>query len=193
MQQDGCTWRAWIVGDVRVEVAMSFRPRHILVPVAVAPGDDVTLAEQLVDAACDIARSQPAASEALPARITLLYVNVGRGVATGVDGGFAPPSYYEAMAKLSEGGRSAAVEALAKLKARAERAGIAKDTVATQIVDPVEGSGEAIAHAARDLGADLIAMLSHGRKGLKRLFLGSVAERVAHVAAVPVLILRPGV
>jgi nucleotide-binding universal stress UspA family protein len=172
---------------------MSFRPRHILVPVAVAPGDDVTLAEQLVDAACDIARAQPPASDTLPVRITLLCVNVSKGVIVGADAGFAPPSYYEAMAKLSEGGRSAAVEALAKLKARAERGGMAKDTIATQIIDPVEGAGETIAHAARDLGCDLIAMLSHGRKGLKRLFLGSVAERVAHVAAVPVLILRPGV
>ncbi len=172
---------------------MSFRPRHILVPVAVAPGDDITLAEQLVDAACDIARSVPPASDTLPTRITLLHVNVSKGIIVGADAGFAPPSYYEAMGKLSDGSRNVAVEALATLKARAERAGIARATITTQILEPVEGSGETIAHAARDLGADLIAMLSHGRKGLKRLFLGSVAERVAHVAAVPVLILRPGV
>jgi nucleotide-binding universal stress UspA family protein len=172
---------------------MSFRPRHILVPVAVAPGDDVTLAEQLVDAACDIARGQPAASDGLPVRITLLYVNVNKGIVTGTDAGFAPPTYYAAMAELWEGNRSVAVEALAKLKARMERAGVSPKNIATQIVDPVEGSGETIAHAARDLGADLIAMLSHGRKGFKRLFLGSIAERVAHVATVPVLILRPAV
>lgn len=177
---------------------MSFRPRHILVPVAVGPGDDVTLAEKLVDAACDIARSQPAATatnDVLPVRITLLFVNVNKGIVVGADAaaGFAPPSYYDAMAKLADGSRNAAVETLAQLKARAERAGIARANIAVQIIDPIEGSGEAIAHAARDLGADLITMLSHGRKGLKRLFLGSVAERVAHVAAVPVLILRPDV
>lgn len=39
-------------------------------------------------------------------------------------------------------------------------------------------------------GIDLIAMASHGRSGLDRLLLGSVAERVLRHAGVPVLIVR---
>ena len=76
---------------------------------------------------------------------------------------------------------------LTRLKNRAEGRGL---RVTTDILEPLEGTGEAIAHAARDRNADLIMVCSHGRRGLKRLFLGSIAERVAHLAHVPVMIIR---
>ena len=44
-----------------------------------------------------------------------------------------------------------------------------------------------IAEAARDLGADLIVMTTHGRSGLKNALLGSVTERVVRTAPCPVL------
>ncbi len=40
-------------------------------------------------------------------------------------------------------------------------------------------------------GADLIALETHGRRGLARLFLGSVADKVLRGAAVPLLVHRP--
>lgn len=43
---------------------------------------------------------------------------------------------------------------------------------------------------ANQLAVNLIVMPSHGRKGLNRLFLGSVAERVLRGSHCPVLILR---
>jgi nucleotide-binding universal stress UspA family protein len=39
-------------------------------------------------------------------------------------------------------------------------------------------------------GADLIAMGTHGRRGIQRTLLGSVAEGVARSATVPVLLIR---
>jgi nucleotide-binding universal stress UspA family protein len=48
----------------------------------------------------------------------------------------------------------------------------------------------AIADAARYNGVDLIAMSTHGRGGLGRLMLGSVAEAVVRQAPVPVLLVR---
>jgi nucleotide-binding universal stress UspA family protein len=51
---------------------------------------------------------------------------------------------------------------------------------------------ESIAEAARYRGADLIVMSSHGRTGLGRLVLGSVAERVLRGTRVPILLIRPG-
>jgi len=48
----------------------------------------------------------------------------------------------------------------------------------------------AIAEAATRDKADLIAMATHGRSGLSRLLLGSVAEAVARSSRVPVLLLR---
>lgn len=50
--------------------------------------------------------------------------------------------------------------------------------------------GYRIVEFAEKLGADLIVMPSHGRTGIKRLLIGSVAERVVRLAHCPVLILR---
>ena len=47
-----------------------------------------------------------------------------------------------------------------------------------------------IANAARDLGADLIIIATHGHTGLAHALLGSTAERVVRHARCPVLTLR---
>ena len=62
-----------------------------------------------------------------------------------------------------------------------------KCEVKTEIGEP----GGSIADAQRKLDADLIVMATHGRKGLKHLVLGSVAERVVRESRVPVLTVRP--
>jgi nucleotide-binding universal stress UspA family protein len=51
---------------------------------------------------------------------------------------------------------------------------------------------EVIDEEARRIAADVIAMGTHGRSGLKRLFLGSTAERVLPAAPCPVLTVREG-
>lgn len=50
---------------------------------------------------------------------------------------------------------------------------------------------EAIVHQARISGADFVVMTSHGRTGLRRLLLGSVAEAVVRQAPCPVLVIHP--
>ena len=45
---------------------------------------------------------------------------------------------------------------------------------------------------ASDVGADLIAMSTHGRSGISRWVFGSVADRVLRGAACPVLLVRAG-
>ena len=45
---------------------------------------------------------------------------------------------------------------------------------------------------AANKNADLIVMSTHGRSGLRRLALGSVAERVLHNATIPLLLVREG-
>lgn len=49
---------------------------------------------------------------------------------------------------------------------------------------------EEIVDMAREAGADLIAMTTHGRSGLGRLLFGSVAEAVLRESKLPVLLLR---
>lgn len=49
---------------------------------------------------------------------------------------------------------------------------------------------EEILDAARESGADLIAMATHGRTGIGRILFGSVAEAVLRRAPVPVFMIR---
>jgi universal stress protein A len=51
--------------------------------------------------------------------------------------------------------------------------------------------GVQILQLANQLGADLIVMASHGRKGITRLVLGSVEEHVVREAPCPVLTVKP--
>ena len=54
-------------------------------------------------------------------------------------------------------------------------------------------TAETIADYATQNEVDLIIIASHGRSGISRWVLGSVAERIAHITCAPVLIVRtPG-
>jgi nucleotide-binding universal stress UspA family protein len=61
------------------------------------------------------------------------------------------------------------------------------------IEQPGIGVADAIVHEAERWPADLIVMGTHGRHGVERLLLGSVAEGVARTTTTPLLLLRPTV
>lgn len=60
---------------------------------------------------------------------------------------------------------------------------------ATVLIKP-RPVGEIILDAAREQGAELIVMGTHGYRGVKRLFLGSVADHVVRNAECPVVTVR---
>ena len=72
------------------------------------------------------------------------------------------------------------------LKERLSAPKYQKVTLHVAVGDP----GQAITAKAAELRADLIVLPSHGRTGLQRLLIGSVAERVVRLAQCPVLVLR---
>ena len=72
-----------------------------------------------------------------------------------------------------------------RVAAQLERKGF-QPSVSTPDADP----RHAIVEAAREWPADLIVIGSHGRRGLDRLFIGSVAEAVARHAPCSVDIVR---
>ena len=53
-----------------------------------------------------------------------------------------------------------------------------------------EGNPAEVIAAQTRRGFDLLVMGTHGRTGLKRLLLGSIAERLLRTAACPVLVVR---
>jgi nucleotide-binding universal stress UspA family protein len=82
--------------------------------------------------------------------------------------------------------RTEATKALERVQARlAARAG---PTVTVDIAVRPGGPAEGILEEARAQGAERIVVGTHGRRGVTHLLLGSVAERVARLAKVPVLV-----
>jgi nucleotide-binding universal stress UspA family protein len=55
----------------------------------------------------------------------------------------------------------------------------------------IYGAAETIGQLANALEADLVVVGTHGRKGVTRMVLGSVAERTVRLAPCPVLVVRP--
>ncbi len=77
---------------------------------------------------------------------------------------------------------------LGDAEARAKAAGV---TARTDTVDIATGPvGEAIVEYLKIWPADLIVLGTHGRRGLRRLVLGSDAEFVVRTTPVPVLLIR---
>jgi universal stress protein A len=79
-------------------------------------------------------------------------------------------------------------------EARAKLEPIVQNTLKTEanyVIDVRTGVPDIdIARAARELGVDLIVMVTHARKGLEHLLLGSVTEHVIREASCPVLVLH---
>ncbi|KAA1014296.1 universal stress protein [Paraburkholderia panacisoli] len=94
------------------------------------------------------------------------------------------PSYV--LDALTEEGRHALADAAALMA----RAGVKGQT---RMVETELMTGEDIAHriqrAAQEFNADLVVMGTHGRRGVRRLMLGSVAEHLLRIATCPVLLI----
>lgn len=85
---------------------------------------------------------------------------------------------------VKEGGQ----DILAKALARAKEAGVPADTL---LLDSgTQRVADVIVDQARAWPAQLIVLGTHGRRGLRRLALGSDAELVLRSATVPVLLVR---
>lgn len=96
------------------------------------------------------------------------------------------PHTIEQTHEVLEEGREAAEEYLRDLEAGLNGK---KLQVTTELEVPVRPA-TAILHYADRHPIDLIALATHGRSGLKRALLGSVADKVLRGAHVPVLLVR---
>lgn len=94
-----------------------------------------------------------------------------------------PPAIYDDLQRTA---RAVALRHLDRLAGRAKKAGV---RVSRRLIEgaPV---AERIVRTARALRADLIVMGTHGRTGVTRVVLGSVASRVVATASCPVLTVR---
>ena len=79
---------------------------------------------------------------------------------------------------------------VAEKNAKAVKEAAAKEGVAVQAFVMTGKPADAIIETAREKNADLIVVGSHGRTGLERLLMGSVAERVIVMSTCAVLVAK---
>jgi nucleotide-binding universal stress UspA family protein len=137
--------------------------RKLLVPL-----DRSTLAEQALGPAAAIARGSKAEIDVMLVHQPIPF------------GGFADAPWNEAQAAEEE-------KYLESIATELTSGGSVPTTHAVVRGDVIE----LIRARAQDVKADLIVMTSHGRTGLSRAWLGSVADGVLRQSAIPVLMLRP--
>lgn len=96
-----------------------------------------------------------------------------------------PPEFYAESPKTVDELINKAKSYVDAVKRDAELSGVRVETVVKE--------GEAyrvITDTAKEIGADVIVMGSHGRTGLKRLLMGSVTEKVIGHTPCPVLVVK---
>src|SRR5712691_4576878 len=143
--------------------------KRILVPVDGSPTSSRGLRE-----AIGFARAQKA-------RLQLVHVvDVHNAVLAGLEGA--------AVTDLAAALKARGSKILANAATAARKAGLACDTV---LLESLTGpAAEPIVRQARKWHADLIVIGTHGRRGLKRLVMGSDAEQIVRNAPAPVMLVR---
>jgi nucleotide-binding universal stress UspA family protein len=105
-----------------------------------------------------------------------------------------PQAYFEGSIPLSAEEISRVetqwTESAQALLAQVEKSAKSKGVVTKAITVKSDVVSEAIISAAKKHKADVIVMASHGRKGIKRLLLGSETQQVLTHSHIPVLVLR---
>jgi universal stress protein A len=145
--------------------------------------DTIVVPTDFSDCAPGVVRQAAQLASKVGARVVVMHaVEAPAGLGGSV---LIQPSDSEPPIEVVEHLRRGAAERMPKLLAVAQAEGVA---VGDAVVHgkPVD----AILEAAELLEADLIVMGTHGRRGLNRALLGSVAESVLRRADVPVMTVR---
>jgi nucleotide-binding universal stress UspA family protein len=125
-----------------------------------------------------------ALAKALNAKVTVItvtepmYIDYGGGHA----GGYIPSE--EEVASFDAACKERAGKALDEARAMTEQIGISVELLHVPNAHPAT----AIVETAKSRGCDLIVMATHGRRGLRKLFLGSQTSEVLVNGSVPVLV-----
>ena len=149
-------------------------PKHIAVATDLSPSSQAALRLALALAA------------PLGAEVTLLHALEPTAIPPGLEA-FAlegMPSGWDE--RLTRARRDHAERSLDELAAKASSL---PSRIKTRLI--IGALPEAITDQLAPLGIDLLVVGTHGRRGLARFFLGSVAEKLLRSASCPVLVVHP--
>jgi nucleotide-binding universal stress UspA family protein len=124
-----------------------------------------------------------ALAKALNAKVTVITVTEPLPVDLWESGPGWMPSQEE-FDRFDAAGKERASKVLDEARAMAEQIGISAELLHVPNVRPAT----AIIETAKSRGCDLIVMASHGRRGLRKLLLGSQTSEVLADGSVPVLV-----
>ena len=151
--------------------ARSERPGVDDIDVILVPTDGSKCSEKAVSYAGTLAKK-------LSAKVHVLFAS---------ETNYAGPWYYYVLDdivadKIQKKGQAIVAETAKELR----------DLGVTDVESHLEEGhpGEVITELAGKVGADLIVMGTHGRRGLERALMGSVAREVANTSTVPLLLVR---
>jgi len=94
-----------------------------------------------------------------------------------------PGAYIEAMRELAR-------DVIEHARKTAQAAGIEPEIQSPEVVTAGYHVAETITQVARDWKADLLVVGTHGRRGVSRILIGSVAEHMVRLAQCPLLLVR---
>lgn len=142
--------------------------KHILLPIDGSPTSMVA-----IDKAVALAKAGSSA-------VTVIYViDPYPFTGVGADFSYGQDQYLSAA-------KAEASAALAAAAERLQQAGLPQDTRVVESHSVWRG----ILDAADEVGADLVVMGSHGRRGLEKLVLGSVTQSVLSHTKINTLVVR---
>jgi len=104
---------------------------------------------------------------------------------------YPSPASHEEVRFHSPAEKTAAARAAVKEAIEADLKARSLDGLVNVPVARLYNLGDNIVEHAQEMGATLVVIGTHGRSGLSRLFLGSVAERVVRHAHCDVYVARP--
>jgi nucleotide-binding universal stress UspA family protein len=125
-----------------------------------------------------------ALAKALNAKVTVITVTEPLLVDYGSGQGWIPSP--EVVDSFDAACKERAGKVLDEARAMAEQIGISAELLHVPNAHPAT----AIIETAKSRGCDLIVMASHGRRGLKKLWLGSQTSEVLADGSVPVLVMQ---
>lgn len=127
-----------------------------------------------------------ALAKALTAKVTVIAVTEPLPIdyGGGHDSGWIPTQ--QEVESFNAACKERAGEVLDEARSMAEQIGISAELLHVANARPAD----AIIETAKSRGCDLIVMGSHGRRGLKKLFLGSQTSEVLADGSVPVLVVH---
>ena len=125
-------------------------------------------------------RALPCAERLATALGALLHVV--RVVEPPVKPSFASPHLYDELLTAEKEAAAAYLDGV--------RERLTATNVPVRIEQPLGHAASTLLDYERDAGIDLVVMCSHGRSGIARFALGSVADRLLRQGAAPVLLVR---